>query len=288
MNTIIAIDTSSDESIEYYSLRKMEFLKSSNLYFVHAVKEYYNGYDILMDSQIAFEQDKGEIKRSVENRLREISKEILPEGFVGNSFYHCIFGFDPQFDLVRFVGEKRADLMILFTRKEHSFLDDSFAYYCGLHAPCDVLIVRDNEHSLFKGLVRVTAGLKVDQKSLSKFSLKKYPFLKKAHIDLVHISPKNRFSVDYFPAPEKELVIKEAVQKRLSEIISEITPEGFQGKAEANCEFSHNIRKSFSDHANKAHSDLLVLLQREKTFGNFFHYQLNHSDANVLILRDQV
>lgn len=285
MNTIIAIDPSSELTNE--SLKKMEFLKNSDVYFVHAVKEYYNGYDILLNSQITFEQDKKEIKDSIENRLREISKEILPYGFSGKTSHHCIFGFDPQFDLVKFAKEKNADLMIVFTRKEHSFLDDSFAYYCGLHAPCDVLVVRENNHDVFKGTIKVTAGMKVDEKSLSKFSLKKYPFLNRAKIEFLHISPRSRFAIEYFPKAEKELVIKDVVQKRISELSRTITPEDFQGSIKANCEFSNNVRKSFSDHANNSDSDLIVLLQKEKTFGNFYHYQLTHTDANVLILRDQ-
>lgn len=287
MNTVIAIDTSSVKPGYLESLRKMDFLKESDLHFVHAVKEYYNGYDVMMNADLMLEQDKELIKEAVERQLKEITAGILPYDFSGHVHYHCIFGFDPLTDVVKFTGNQKADLLIVVTRENHTFLDDSFAYHCGLHAPCDVMVIRGHEHDIFKGYMKVAVGMKVDKESFSKFSLKKYPFLTKAHIDLVHVSPKSRFSVDLYPKAERELVINEVVTKRISQNSDHFIPDNFQGRVETSCEFSNNAKKCFADHVNKADSDLLVLLQKEKMFGNFLHYQLSHTQANVLVLRDR-
>lgn len=286
MNTVIAIDITQDKPQHLDSLRKMDFLSESDLHFVHAVKEYYNGYDIMMNANIMLEQDKGLIKETVIKNLKELSAEILPYGFKGKVFYHCIFGFDPLIDVVKFAGEQKAEMLIVVTRESHTFLDDSFAYHCGLHAPCDVLVVRGNGHDVFKGHMKVTAGVKVDPESFSKFSLKKYPFLNKANIDFVHVSPKSRFSLDFYPKSERELVIKEVVTKRISEHSLQVMPHDFQGTIKANCEFSNNIKECFADIVNDTDSDLIVISQKDKMFGNFYHYQLTHTNANVLVLRE--
>lgn len=287
MNTIIAVDTTQVSPEYFESLKKMDFLKESNLHFVHAVKEYYNGYDIFMSAEIMLEQDKKIVEEAVVRQLKDLAAQVLPYEFKGQVSYHCIFGFDPLTDLVKFTGEQKADLLVIVTRPEHSFIDDSFAYHCGLHAPCDVLVVRGHDHDIFKGRMKVTAGMKVDTDSFSKFSLKKYPFLNKAHIDFIHVSPKSRFSIDIYPKAERELVICDVVTKKISQHTRNMTPENFEGSVETNCEFSNNAKKCFADHVNKSESDLLVLLQKEKLFGNFYHYQLTHTNANVLVLRDR-
>lgn len=287
MNTIIAVDISSDNPEYFESLRKMDFLKESDLHFVHAVKEYYNGYDILMNAEVMLEQDKGIIEEAVTRQLKELSSQILPYEFKGKIYYHCIFGFDPLTDVVEFAGDQKADLLIIVTRKEHTFLDDSFAYHCGLHAPCDVLVVRGHEHDIFRGQMKVTAGMKIDNESFSGFNLKKYSFLNKADIEFVHVSPRSRFSFDLYPKNERELVITEVVNKRINQHSNQIVPENFEGRVQTSCEFSNNAKKCFADHVNKTDSDLLVLLQKDKLFGNFYHYQLTHTNANVLVLRDK-
>lgn len=287
MNTVIAVDTTSINLDYLESLKKMDFLKESDLHFVHSVKEYYNGYDIFMNAEIMLEQDKSLIEDAIIRQLKDLSAKVLPYEFKGQVYYHCIFGFDPLTDIVKFTGDQKADLLVIVTRPEHSFLDDSFAYHCGLHAPCDVLVVRGHEHDVFKGHMKVTAGMKVDPDSFENFSLKKYPFLNKAHIDFVHISPKSRFSVDIYPKSERELVINEVVTKRISQHTHKMTPDHFEGSIETSCEFSNNAKKTFADHVNETDSDLLVLLQKDKLFGNFYHYQLSHTHANVLVLRDR-
>lgn len=288
--TLIGMDVSANQNENLDSIRKMDFLKESEIHLVHVVKEYLTGYDILFNSQIVIEEDKEAIKQSVINRLKEISKEILPVNYSGKVSYHCVFGFDPKQSLVNVAADLRANLMVLATRGELQLFDESVSHFCGLHAPCDVLIVRKGIHDQFKGRLKVALALKVDESSLNKTSLRNYSFLEKAKINLVHISPASRFSfipgmIDNFPPEERQLVVREAVLNRLEKNRSHLLPDGFSGEYNVECLFSNNIKKAFCEKVKEIDADLSVIPQRQKSFGSFLHFQLVHGRSNILVLR---
>jgi len=288
--TLIGLDVSENQNENIDSIRKMDFLRESNIHFVHVVKEYVTGYDIMSNSQIVFEEDKEAIKQSVNNRLKEISKEILPVNFSGNVSYHCFFGFDPKQTLVNVAADLKANLMVLATRGDIPLLDESFSHYCGLHSPCDVLIVRKGIHDQFKGRLKVACAMKVDEDSLHKVSLKNFPFLEKARLNLIYISPSSRFSfipglVDNFSPEERQLVVREAVMNRLEKNKSHFLPEGFTGEFNIECLFSNHIKKAFYERVKEIDADLCVIPQKQKTFGSFLHFQLTHGLSNILVLR---
>ena len=288
--TLIGLDISANQNENLDSIRKMDFLKESDIHLVHVVKEYLAGYDIMFNSQIVMEEDKEAIKLSVVNRLKEIGKEILPFNFTGKVTYHCVFGFDPKQTLVNVAADLRANLMVLATRGDKQLFDESVSHFCGLHAPCDVLIVRKGIHDQFKGRLKVAGAIKVDEESLNKISLNKYSFLEKARINLIHISPASRFSlipgmVDNFPPEERKLVVKEAVLNRLEKNRTHFLPENFSGEFHIDCFFSNNIKKAFFEKVKEIDADLAVIPQKQKTFGSFLHFQLLHGKSNILVLR---
>jgi hypothetical protein len=290
---LIGIDVSSYKSEHFESIRRMDFLKDSDIHIINIVQEYVTGYDLMQDAQIFFQEDKLKIQHSVLAKLKEISKEILPSNLSGKIFYHCLFGFDPKRMLVSAASEFGAQLIILFNRKNLPLFDESTCYFCGLHSSSDVLILRESSHDQFKGRLNVTCALKIDEDSLTSFNLKRYSFLSRSNIHLVHISPQSHFS-SFFNVfnsifkEERELVIREAVLNKLEKNRTRFLPDDFQGEYHHNCLFSNHVKHSFCEFSNTKDSDLMVIPQKHKAFGTFFHYQLNHFQRNILILRSSV
>lgn len=290
---LIGLDVSSSHQENLDSIRKLDFLRESDIHLVHVAKEYLTGYDIMSNSQIVIEEDKEIIKQAVISRLNEIGKEILPFNYSGKVSYHCIFGFDPKRTIVNVAADLGAQLMVLAHRKEQPLFDESMSYFCGINSPCDVLIIRGGIHEKFKGHLKVACAVKVDESSLKNFSLKKYPFLGKSIIHMVHISPSSHYSffpgiVNKFPSAERQLVVKEAVLNRLEKLFPQVVPENFSGEYHVDCIFSNNTKKSFCEISNEFDTDLMIIPQRQKAFGSFLHFQVNHSDKNILVLRETI
>lgn len=282
---VVGVDVGATDNSYLESLRKMDFLKFSDIHLVHAVKEYYTGYDVLFGPQAFIEEDKTLIEASVINRLKELSNYILPYDFKGKVHFHCIFGVSPKEAFVEKLKILAPDLTVILTRKNHGLMEDSFAYYCGLHAESDVLVIRDTYHDQFKGPIKVLGAVKMDEESLSKFSLKSYSFLIKSFITFLHISPSGRFSLGLQTDTDKQLVIREAVKSKLNTAAQSILPHDFHGHCEVDCQFSNNFKKQFAEKANQTDTDYIVILQKKKSFGSFLHYQLLHTNSNILVLR---
>lgn len=282
---VVGVDVGSTDASYLESLRKMDFLKFSDIHLVHAVKEYFTGYDVLLGPQAFIEEDKGLIEDSVTKRLKEMSEFILPYDFKGKVHFHCVFGYSPKDAFVEQVKKIKPELTIVLTRENHGFLEDSFAYHCGLHADSDVLMIRNTRHDRFKGPFRVMSAIKVDEQSLASFSLKPYSFMTNAHITLMHVSPLGRFSIGMQADHDRQLVIKEAVTSRLSKMLNAILPQDFRGHCEIDCQFSPNFKKQFAEKIKQSETDYIVIQQQKKTFGSFLHYQLMQTDANILVLR---
>lgn len=143
----VAIAVEMDEEVTglFDMVREMEFLKNSELNFVHVVHTVSYSFG-LADSPLVYpiEADRLEIKRVVLDRLTRFSNEHLPKGFDGKVNIHCLFAEHQREEFSRFVKDQNIDLVIVATRLKHGFLESSFAQYVNKHTNANLLLLKKN------------------------------------------------------------------------------------------------------------------------------------------------
>ena len=292
MKVVIPIDISEENLDALRSIHRMDFLFDSEIHFVHAVQDTFYNDEILSFTFML--ENRPQIEEAVIKRLELLSRVLLPENFSGKVYHHCLFGEDKKAETSHFIEELKTDLVIVATREKHKFFQSSFSFYLGLFATCDVLVVRAEHfnHATFKGNLKVVVGLKFKERNILTPTLKTYSFLKKADVLLVHVSPLTDFQflpeirLPLTSADEARSVISQVLTARMNELKKDILPLHFEGSCSVECNFGVPAHKTFCELARRAEADLIVLRPDKKhRLGGFIHYQLQHSSANILLVK---
>ncbi len=82
------------------------------------------------------------IEYSIKEKLKEISREILPLNHVGQVTYSCLLSSRPKKAFLDYVTEIGADLIVLASSKNRRFSFGSFIHYQTLSSKSDVLVLR--------------------------------------------------------------------------------------------------------------------------------------------------
>lgn len=142
--TVIAIDTANSVSM-YTDIRKMTFLKDSEIHIVHVVHKLDFPGSLLTNFNYTLYEDEVPIRNAVIDKLQSMGPQIVPYGHEGKQFYKCLFGDNLKKTFCDYLMQTNAELTIVSTRHEHGIFEGSFSYYVGRHAPCSVLVTRERE-----------------------------------------------------------------------------------------------------------------------------------------------
>lgn len=85
------------------------------------------------------------MKPTLQKFLDDESRKILSSGFKGKIITHLTSDFDPEEEVIRYLHENRADLVVVSTKGKHGFaglFHSSFTEHMIRFAPCNVLVIR--------------------------------------------------------------------------------------------------------------------------------------------------
>jgi nucleotide-binding universal stress UspA family protein len=124
-------------------LKKMNFLQSSELHFVSVFKTIDYTYG-LGEFSLVFpvSDDRRSIEETIISKLKKISEKVIPEGFKGSIYYHCLFDENPKEKLCHYIKELKADTVIVAARKKRGLFESSFTNYVAKHSEADVIILK--------------------------------------------------------------------------------------------------------------------------------------------------
>ena len=140
---VIAMDLSQEPLESLKSIKTLDFLKESEIHFVHVFNTY--NYSFMFgDFPLIYpiEADRKAIEDGVLNLLKEKTKDILPTGFMGTTVMKCLFADDPKSRFCDYLKSESPSLVIVPARKKHGFFESSFAQYVGRHSEANLLILK--------------------------------------------------------------------------------------------------------------------------------------------------
>lgn len=145
----ILITLSTDEHLLpalYHWGQRFDWSHVDEVHFHHSVKKDVSPLEfglIETPDADAFEL----MKPHLEKFLREEAQKIIPAHFHPEIVFHLSRDFYPDEETVSLLKKIRADMIVLAIHEKHGFFQKSFASYMIKHAPCDVYVVRPENHS---------------------------------------------------------------------------------------------------------------------------------------------
>jgi len=127
-------------------VKGMEFLKHSEIHLVSIFKTIDYAYG-LGEFSLVFPivDDRKAIEESIKAALVKLWQDIAPAGFDGKVVPVCLFDEDPKEKFCQYVGESRADTVVVATRKKRGLFESSFAQYVSKHTDADIIILKKND-----------------------------------------------------------------------------------------------------------------------------------------------
>lgn len=292
--TVIALDMSKDSADLYTPIHRMDFLKESDITFVHCVLEPYYSGDGVPISQFPRIDTRSFIEAGVLAKMKEMAQKILPHDYKGNVRFDCLFSDSPKKEFLNFIETRKVDLTIIATPEDRSFFHSSFASYVGMRSSSDVFILRsipDKIHR-FKGHLKVIYGLKIKPSSQGYASLKKFDFLDDAKVLMLHLAPVSNYQFlkdlkfSTLPTLEEQVVVEEFLRHKMNSLKKDILPDHFKGTCEISCVFSEHVKNDFTQISDEMNADLVILTpDNHKYFGGFINFQIMNARSNILLLK---
>jgi nucleotide-binding universal stress UspA family protein len=138
---LIAVDMTETTKSQLRELKKLEFLKGSDIHFVHVFQTTIATYGYGEFCQMyPVEPNRKEIENSLISSMTQMSDGALEAGT--KITYRCLFDENPKEEFCLYAKEVGADTIIIFTRQKHGIFESSFAQYCARHSPCHVLVLK--------------------------------------------------------------------------------------------------------------------------------------------------
>ena len=140
---VIAVDLQEGMEEALKPLKGMDFLRASELHFVHVFHTTTFAYGLGETALIyPIEEDRNIIHQSVLAKLVQLSAGLLPAGFEGKAYQRCLFSDDPKRKFCDYANEIGADTVIVATRQERGLFESSFAAYQSKHARAHVIALK--------------------------------------------------------------------------------------------------------------------------------------------------
>ena len=145
---VVPVDIDNDVITLLHPLREMEFLKHSEIHFVHVFNTF-NYTTVFADFPMIYpvEGDLNGIEESVNAFMKKTGQKVIPDYFTGKFFQKCLFSERPKEKFCEYVKELKADLIIVPTRLKHGVFESSFALYANKHTTANMIFLKDRMHS---------------------------------------------------------------------------------------------------------------------------------------------
>lgn len=142
---VIAVPLTDNMSQMLQGVRGMEFLKDSEVHLV-SVFNTINYAVGLGEVPLVYPiiEDREKIEKSVIDRLKQLSSDILPAEAKDHAVIQCLFGENVKETFCDYANKVKADAVVVATRKKRDFFESSFAQYVTKHLDADVIILKNH------------------------------------------------------------------------------------------------------------------------------------------------
>lgn len=145
---MICVDVT-NESINSFKgqLKNYDWSRWDEVHFVHGFETQVYA-DTFYFASYPLESQMDDIEKSVATLLQGLSKELIPSDYKGKVIGKCLFANSSKIALKEYAQENSIDEMMIETRGKHGFsglFSSSFAEYMVGHAPCRLMILREND-----------------------------------------------------------------------------------------------------------------------------------------------
>jgi nucleotide-binding universal stress UspA family protein len=124
--------------------RKFDFSHVESIHFIHVVKKNITPLEFgLMETPD--DATYKDMIPTIEKFLKDEARNILPGDYKGQIHFQVTKDFHPEEEVIDFLKELKATLIVVATRGKHGFdglFHSSFTDYMVKFAPCDVFVVR--------------------------------------------------------------------------------------------------------------------------------------------------
>lgn len=138
---IVAVSLEDETTKTLMQLKNMDIVKDAEIHLVHMFPV------VLYARGMSFEaltypmpDEKPRIEEQIKASLKDLKNEIFPEH--KNVVMKCIFDVNTKAAFTDYVGNEKADLVVIATRHRHGLFDSSFAQHQLKHSPASVLVLR--------------------------------------------------------------------------------------------------------------------------------------------------
>ena len=127
-------------------LKRMDFLSECEVHFIHVFRTM-SYPSVLGGSALVYpiEADCKIIEQSALATLVKISQEALPPRFAGKVQHTVLFHDDAKKKFSSYAIEKKADTIIITTKRKHGLFESSFADYANKHTDCNMIYLKHKE-----------------------------------------------------------------------------------------------------------------------------------------------
>lgn len=144
-NVIIALPIENDLLKPLYAWgRRFDWSHVDAVHIVHIVKKNITPLEFGL-MELPDEKTYQEMVPTLKKFLQDEAKKIVPSDYRGEIQYHLTSDFNPNEQIINFIKQLRAELVIVSTRGKHGFqglFHSSFTEHMVRFAPCDVYVVR--------------------------------------------------------------------------------------------------------------------------------------------------
>lgn len=142
----IAVELNSTQKELLKPLKRMDFLAECEVSFIHVfpTMSYAVGFG---ECSLIYpvESDRKVIEQSALATLVKMAQEVLPAHFPGKVLQTVLFHDDPRKGFSDYAKEKKADTIIITTKRKHGFFESSFADYVNKHTDSTMIYLKHKE-----------------------------------------------------------------------------------------------------------------------------------------------
>ncbi len=140
---VMAIGMDDDMVERLKPVESMDFLQNCEVHFVTVFNTLNYGF-VMGDIPLVYpvEADRKAIELSINDMLKNTSKQILPANFAGKLVFKCLFDQNPKALFSTYVEDVEADLVIIAAREKKGFFESSFTQYVSKHTRANLLVLK--------------------------------------------------------------------------------------------------------------------------------------------------
>jgi nucleotide-binding universal stress UspA family protein len=144
--TVVAINLNQNLEAILAPLRSLEFLKRSEIHFVHVFQSTtyavgFTEYPLIYP----LNEDRQVIEKSINSLLIKLAENLFGKDFEGKVVTRCLFSDNPKKKFCEYVDEEKADLVVIASREKRGLFESSFATYVSRHSQANQIIIKHKD-----------------------------------------------------------------------------------------------------------------------------------------------